>query len=80
MIDPATRQEIVRGVCRSEGHGSLIERTEFASAHRRYICERGCGTDIYAIDTPATFAELTAITGSRLARATVRGQLEIWSD
>lgn len=58
------RTEIIREICGKEGHGVLLEVTSYSDSHQRFICQRGCGIEIYRLRRQLTFSQLLAWTGA----------------
>lgn len=72
------RSRIVRDICHAEGHGSLVDVTSYGDMpHRRYLCQRGCGVDIWELGPRTPLAEIVSVFGDTNG-AVVHGRLEIW--
>lgn len=82
VLDPeALKLQVIREICNREGHGELVECTTNLDypARREYICQRGCGTQIFELKRAMTRAELDEFLERRKLTGEVRlrGTVEV---
>lgn len=75
------RLEVIREICRKEGHGELIEYTRFEDAGmvRRFICQRGCGIAVFELVRSMTVDEMNdwLARGKLTGTVRLRGRIEV---